>query len=1048
MQDEQAAPGFMLLQAVYRNGAPLDTADARRAALRGYVFAPFLAHAFLDDITPGEGRQFDVELLEDGVTVVGGHRNEGRARHEVKREVEFFGRKWTLVWRSTPSFEQATHSIAGAFVLFGGLLFTGLLAVLLLALDGRRNPVDSRSSVRTPLVLPLATAALIAGCGVGVFALLSAAETERIGSLVDEQARRIETTLDSAVRARLQTLRRMAHRWSSGDGTPYPVWRNDARDHIRHIAGFKELHWIGPDYQVHWAEGSWRVGWTGNRDLRGFGALTRALQASADSGAPFVTEPREITPGTAGFIIYTPLLRDGRFDGFLAAVFSSREFFGEAMQLTAGSDFAFKVHYGSGTYFDNGEQGSSDAAWRREGSFDLDDRRWRFEVTPTERFIRLNSTLLPPLSLAMGLLIAALAGFLVRYVLAARLKAQRLQVSAQALRESEERYSLAVRGMSVGLWDWNVTSNALYVSDRFREILGVRGEETFSHYSDLVSRVHSDDLAPLQAAISAHLRQRKPFDVEFRMRRSDGEYAWVHACAQAQYDGGGHAERMTGSLQDVTRQHQARQALERSASQLRLLVENAPAAVAMFDADMRYLMTSRRWLQDYGLEQSDIIGRCHYDVFPEIRNMPHWIEVHQRALRGERFDIREDSWIRANGQKEWNQWAIHPWIDAGGKVGGIVMFTEVITARKLAESALRTSEAMNRAAMDKAPIGKALVRPDGRFIRVNPALCRMLGYLERELLATDFHAVTHPEDVAADRANLRALLDGKVVSYQLEKRYLHRDGRVIWTLLSVSLVRNEDGAVDFLVAQMQDISDRKAAERMKDEFLKVMSHEIGGPLTVIRESLAMMGSAVGEELPGHARKLLRLSRSHCERLMTLMDQIHHLEEVAAGQVHFERRDASVADVVALAVEAGAPLAHENDAAIVVEPIDPSITVYVDPGRMVQALTNLLSNAAKFSPAGGEIHVGAELRDGSVRIHVRDSGEGIPEEFRSRIFGRFAQADTETARRKGGAGLGLHIARQLVEQMHGTVGFVSQPGGGATFWLEFPVVARRGAMRTG
>jgi signal transduction histidine kinase len=182
--------------------------------------------------------------------------------------------------------------------------------------------------------------------------------------------------------------------------------------------------------------------------------------------------------------------------------------------------------------------------------------------------------------------------------------------------------------------------------------------------------------------------------------------------------------------------------------------------------------------------------------------------------------------------------------------------------------------------------------------------------------------------------------------------------------------------------------------------------------------------------------------------MTLMDQIHHLEEVAAGQVNFDLRDESIADVVALAVEAGTPLAHEHEASIVVEPIDPGITVYVDPGRMVQALTNLLSNAAKFSPVGGEIHVGAELRDGSVRIHVRDQGEGIPEEFRSRIFGRFAQADTETARRKGGAGLGLRITRQLVERMHGSVGFTSLPGEGATFWLEFPVVARRGAMRTG
>src|SRR5690242_6620760 len=264
----------------------------------------------------------------------------------------------------------------------------------------------------------------------------------------------------------------------------------------------------------------------------------------------------------------------------------------------------------------------------------------------------------------------------------------------------------------------------------------------------------------------------------------------------------GHAERMAGSVQDITQKKLHQQTIARSESQMRLLVENTPAAVAMFDADMRYIMVSRRWLQDYRLEGHDILGLSHYDVFPEIRKMPQWIDIHRRALRGERFDSREDSWTRTDGSKEYIQWAIHPWIDATGRVGGIVMFTEVITARKLAEATLRTSEEMIRAAMDKAPIGKALVQPDGRFIKVNPALCQLLGYSEAELLANDFQSITHPEDLDADLDNRRALLDGRIVNYQMEKRYFHRDGRLIWAQLSVSAVRRATGECDFLVAQI------------------------------------------------------------------------------------------------------------------------------------------------------------------------------------------------------------------------------------------------------
>jgi PAS domain S-box-containing protein len=560
-----------------------------------------------------------------------------------------------------------------------------------------------------------------------------------------------------------------------------------------------------------------------------------------------------------------------------------------------------------------------------------------------------------------------------------------------------------------------------------------------SHYSDFAQRVHPDDHATVSAALNRHLKGGAPYDLEFRMRREDGEHIWVHVYGQAQFDDGV-AVRMAGSLQDITHERQQQQALRRWEAKLRLLIENTPAAVAMFDKEMRYILTSRRWLQDYGLEGRDIIGMSHYDVFPEIRSMPRWVEIHQRALRGEKFDMHEDCWVRANGRQEWHQWALHPWFE-GDEVQGLVLFTENITGRKQADAALRTSEAMVRAAMDKAPIGKALVQPNGAFLKVNPALCRMLGYSEEELLAADVQAITHPEDLAEDLANVRALLDGKVVSYQMEKRYLHRDGRVIWAELSVSLVRRANGEPDFFVSQIQDISERKAIDRIKDEFVSVISHEVCAPLTVIRESLNMIAAMRGVELPTPVRRLFEASRGSCDRLATLVNDIHDLDRIAAGRLPLEFRDESIAYIARQAVEAGEFHARKHDVNITLAPIDPAIIVYVDPGRLLQALTNLLSNAAKFSPPGSEVQVGAELHGDSVRLLVRDRGEGIPEEFRARIFGRFAQAGSRVAHQRAGTGLGLHLARELVEQMRGNIGFVTQVGAGSTFWVEFPIVSR-------
>jgi len=157
------------------------------------------------------------------------------------------------------------------------------------------------------------------------------------------------------------------------------------------------------------------------------------------------------------------------------------------------------------------------------------------------------------------------------------------------------------------------------------------------------------------------------------------------------------------------------------------------------------------------------------------------------------------------------------------------------------------------------------------------------------------------------------------------------------------------------------------------------------------------------------------------------------------QLHF--RDHSLADMTRQAVQANEAAARRQGVSIALGEIDPGIVVYVDAGRYQQVLSNLLSNAAKYSPAGGVVEVGAELHGDWVRMFVRDRGEGIPEDFRARIFGRFSQADPPAARRKGGAGLGLYISRQLVEQMRGNIGFVTEVGAGTTFWVEFPRVTR-------
>jgi two-component system cell cycle sensor histidine kinase/response regulator CckA len=300
------------------------------------------------------------------------------------------------------------------------------------------------------------------------------------------------------------------------------------------------------------------------------------------------------------------------------------------------------------------------------------------------------------------------------------------------------------------------------------------------------------------------------------IERPDGTRRVVLAHASPLFDTAGNLEGAVNVLTDITELKQAKQALADSESLLRHFIKQTPVAVAMFDNDMRYLQTSDRWLDDYGLAGKNIVGRLHYDVFPDLSD--RWKEVHRRVLAGSVEQSDRDMFVRASGSTEWIQWEAQPWHKTDGSIGGLIISTQVITERIRIEEALRMSEEMFRSALLHSPIGMALVSPDGRWIEVNPALCKIVGYSQSDLLATDFQTITHPEDLSADVNCVRQMLDRQIESYEMEKRYLHKLGHIVWIQINVSLVWNPDGTPRYFVSQVQDITERKRAATALQEY--------------------------------------------------------------------------------------------------------------------------------------------------------------------------------------------------------------------------------------
>lgn len=246
---------------------------------------------------------------------------------------------------------------------------------------------------------------------------------------------------------------------------------------------------------------------------------------------------------------------------------------------------------------------------------------------------------------------------------------------------------------------------------------------------------------------------------------------------------------------------------------------------------------------------------------------------------------------------------------------------------------------------------------------------------------------------------------------------------------------------DGIAINCRDITERKAVERMKNEFVSTVSHELRTPLTSIRGSLGLITGGVVGEISDQAKNLLTIAYNNCERLVRLINDILDIEKIESGKMAFDCRPTPVLPLIRQAIQANTAFADKYHAKIVLaatEITSDQAAVLADSDRLIQVLTNLISNAAKYSPAGGIITVSVRPQGNKALFEVSDQGAGIPLEFQSRIFQKFAQADSSDTRKIGGTGLGLSIVKAMVEQMNGEVGFESREGQGTRFYFTLPL----------
>jgi PAS domain S-box-containing protein len=254
-------------------------------------------------------------------------------------------------------------------------------------------------------------------------------------------------------------------------------------------------------------------------------------------------------------------------------------------------------------------------------------------------------------------------------------------------------------------------------------------------------------------------------------------------------------------------------ALRTTERRLALLVDRAPAAIAMFDMDMHYLAVSRRYLKDYSLTLSGpeaLLGRSHYEVFPTIPD--HWLEVHRRVLAGETLSANDEPFPREDGRLDWVRWEMAPWYQDNGRPGGAVLFSEVVTARKRAEAEIQETTALLRAIGNTSPDAIYAKDREGRFVFANPAVLAVIGKPADEVIGrTDAEWHHDPEQAAAVMANDRRIVESGQVEVLEETWTAAGLGRRVFRSAKAPL-RMEDGRVLGVVAVSSDITPLKDVE--------------------------------------------------------------------------------------------------------------------------------------------------------------------------------------------------------------------------------------------
>lgn len=617
-----------------------------------------------------------------------------------------------------------------------------------------------------------------------------------------------------------------------------------------------------------------------------------------------------------------------------------------------------------------------------------------------------------------------------------------------ALRRSDERLRLALAASQTGLWTWNVRTGVVDWSPETYRLLGLTRAEFGGTAEAFFSLVHEDDRQAVRASVRAAIERRTVYAAEFRVRGPEGRQLWVSNRGQATYGDDGEPLEVVGTVTDVTERRLAQEALRESEEEFRSTFDNAAVGIAHVALDGRWLRLNDRLCAITGYSRKELQA-SDFQSITHPADLPADLALCDKVIAGEieRYSI-EKRYIAKGGAEVWVNLTVAARRGPRGEPLYFISVVEDISARKRSEQALHAALEASRTGTFRWDIKSGELQWDA-------ALAQLFGLAPGETVRdlAGFLGRVHPEDREKVRqACSRCMNEG--TDFEEEFRVVLADRTHRWLYDRGRTFRDTQGHPSHMTGACVDVTRSKVAEaalreadQQKDQFLATLAHELRNPLAPLKNSVEILRRRRGRKLD--VEQVAGIMERQIGHMVRMVDDLLDVSRISSGKIRLHKQRCALQAPLTDAVEAARPLMEAKGHVLTVDWPEQPLWTEADPTRIAQVLTNLLNNAAKYTPPRGSIAVQVRSTMGEAAISVSDNGAGLDAHAIQQVFGLFVQVEHTKAYAQGGLGIGLAVVKKLVE-MHGGRVEVHSPGigHGSTFTVFLPLLQSHGQEDVG